>query len=47
MNCHCGTASCRGTVDGRDWRRPELQRKYGSHFSAYLLARIGGAGQDS
>jgi SET domain-containing protein len=44
MDCHCGTASCRGIIDGRDWRRPELQRKYGSYFSAYLLARLG---QDS
>ena len=28
MDCRYGRASCRGTISGRDWRRPELQRKY-------------------
>jgi uncharacterized protein len=41
MECRCGTASCRGTIGGRDWRRPELQRRYGSYFSWYLLRRMG------
>jgi uncharacterized protein len=40
MTCNCGTPSCRGTISGRDWRRPELQRKYGSYFSWYLLRRF-------
>jgi SET domain-containing protein len=40
MQCHCGTASCRGTISGRDWQRPELQRAYGDYFSSYLLRRI-------
>lgn len=39
MRCRCGTASCRGTIDGRDWRRPELQRRYGRYFSWYLQRR--------
>ncbi|MBO0831274.1 MAG: SET domain-containing protein-lysine N-methyltransferase [Actinobacteria bacterium] len=39
MECRCGAASCRGTIDGRDWQRPELRRKYGSYFSSYLLRR--------
>jgi uncharacterized protein len=39
MKCHCGTPSCRGTISGRDWQRPDLQRKYGHYFSAYLLRR--------
>jgi uncharacterized protein len=47
MECQCGTPSCRGTIGGRDWRRPDLQRKYGSYFSAYLLARLGRAKTDS
>lgn len=29
MLCGCGTPSCRGVIHGQDWRRPELQRKYG------------------
>jgi uncharacterized protein len=37
MKCRCGTPSCRGTIGGRDWQRPDLQRKYGSYFSSYLL----------
>ena len=40
MTCRCGTGSCRGTVGGRDWQRPELQQRYGPYFSSYLLRRI-------
>jgi uncharacterized protein len=47
LECHCGTPSCRGTIGGRDWRRPDLQHKYGSYFSAYLLARLDQATTDS
>ncbi len=47
MECRCQTPSCRGTVGGRDWQRPDLQRKYGDYFSAYLLSRITGRAADS
>jgi uncharacterized protein len=40
MACNCGTPSCRGTISGRDWQLPDLQRKYGSYFSCYLLRRF-------
>jgi uncharacterized protein len=40
MECHCGTPSCRGSIDGRDWQRPDLQRKYGDYFSSYLRRRM-------
>jgi SET domain-containing protein len=40
MECQCGTPSCRGTIGGRDWQRPELQRKYGKYFSSYLIRRL-------
>jgi uncharacterized protein len=40
MECHCQTPSCRGTISGRDWQRPDLQRKYGQYFSVYLLRRL-------
>lgn len=40
MKCQCGAPSCRETIDGRDWQRPDLQRRYGNYFSAYLLRRI-------
>lgn len=39
MECRCGTSSCRGTVGGRDWQRPDLQERYGTYFSWYLLRR--------
>ncbi len=42
MTCSCGTPSCRGVVDGRDWRRPELQERYRGWFSWYLQRRIDG-----
>ena len=45
MECRCGTPSCRGVVDGRDWRRPELQQRYGPYFSWYLRRRFDPAGQ--
>ena len=40
MGCQCATPSCRGTIGGRDWQQPDLQRKYGSYFSSYLLHRL-------
>jgi hypothetical protein len=40
MPCHCGAASCRGTVTGRDWQRADLQRKYAGYFSWYIQRRI-------
>jgi SET domain-containing protein len=40
MACQCGTPSCRGTISGRDWQRPELQRKYGKYFSSHLIPRL-------
>ena len=40
MSCHCNTASCRGVIDGHDWRRPDLQRKYHGYFSWYLQRKI-------
>src|SRR5215475_15248318 len=41
LACRCGAASCRGTVTGQDWRKPELQAKYGEHMSWYLRRRMG------
>ena len=40
MQCRCGTPSCRATIGGQDWQRPDLHRKYGNHFSSYLLHRL-------
>ncbi len=40
MPCHCGAASCRGIVTGRDWRRPQLQERYPEQFSPFINRRI-------
>jgi len=40
FECHCGAPNCRGQVNGDDWRRPELQRRYAGHFSPYLQRKI-------
>jgi hypothetical protein len=44
MACKCGAATCRGGVTGQDWRKPELQQKYGDYMSWYLrqMMRSGG-----
>jgi uncharacterized protein len=40
MECRCGASSCRGTIGGRDWQRPDLQRQYGNYFSWYLQRKM-------
>lgn len=40
--CKCGSPKCRGTLTGKDWRRPELQARYAGYFSSYLAAKIAG-----
>jgi SET domain-containing protein len=40
MPCRCGTPSCRQVINGRDWRRPELQSRYAGYFSWYLQRRF-------
>jgi uncharacterized protein len=40
IECNCGAANCRKIVTGKDWRRPELQKRYAGHFSAYLARKI-------
>ena len=38
--CKCGAPSCRKTITGDDWKRKDLQKRYGSHFSQFILERI-------
>jgi SET domain-containing protein len=38
--CYCGASSCRKVLTGKDWQKPELQRKYAGYFSAYLARKI-------
>ena len=40
VKCKCGAANCRGTLTGKDWQRPDLQKQYAGYFSAYLARKI-------
>lgn len=40
FECQCGSQNCRKTVTGKDWTRKDLQEKYGTYFSSYLLQKI-------
>src|SRR5712692_7630464 len=44
--CKCGSPKCRKILTGKDWQRPELQKRYAGYFSAYLARKIA-AGQDA
>lgn len=38
--CNCGSALCRGTITGKDWKLRELQGRYRHHFSPFITERI-------
>jgi uncharacterized protein len=40
VECKCGAPNCRGILTGKDWQRPELQKRYAGYFSPYLARRI-------
>jgi SET domain-containing protein len=40
LACRCGSPRCRGTVTGKDWTKPELQRKYAGWFCWFLQRKI-------
>jgi hypothetical protein len=40
FTCSCGTASCRGTISGADWKDPELRERYQGWFATYIARRI-------
>jgi uncharacterized protein len=40
MICQCNSPRCRKVIDGRDWRRPDLQQRYRGYFSWYLQRKI-------
>lgn len=46
VECNCGAANCRKILTGKDWQRPELQKRYAGYFSPYLARKIA-VGQDS
>jgi hypothetical protein len=40
MPCRCGANTCRGTITGVDWKKPEIQKRYDGYFSWYIQRRI-------
>src|SRR5438874_9383342 len=40
LECNCGAPNCRKTLTGKDWQRPDLQKRYTGYFSAYLACKI-------
>lgn len=38
--CSCGSSLCRRHITGRDWRRGDLQDRYGEHWVPVLLSRV-------
>jgi SET domain-containing protein len=40
VECSCGASDCRKTLTGKDWQRPDLQKRYAAYFSAYLARKI-------
>lgn len=40
MRCNCGSSSCRKVITGQDWRRTDLQARYGDHWVPALLSGI-------
>jgi len=40
MECRCGRPTCRGTITGKDWMKPELREKYKGWFCWFLQRKI-------
>lgn len=38
--CKCGSHLCRHKFTGKDWKQPELQKRYKGHFSPLINKRI-------
>jgi uncharacterized protein len=40
VECNCGAPNCRKILTGKDWQRPDLEKRYAGYFSAYLARKI-------
>jgi uncharacterized protein len=40
VQCRCGAPNCRKILTGKDWQRPELQKRYRGYFSAHLARKV-------
>lgn len=44
--CRCKSPLCRYKITGKDWRNPEIQKRYKGHFSPLLNKRISQLGNN-
>jgi len=40
MICNCGSSNCRKEITGDDWKKDELQKRYGKYFSWFIYKKI-------
>ena len=40
VECNCRAPDCRKILTGKDWRRPDLRKRYADYFSTYLARKI-------
>ena len=40
IECNCSAPDCRKNLTGKDWHRPDLQKRYSGYFSAHLARKI-------
>jgi SET domain-containing protein len=40
LKCNCGANNCRGAITDNDWKRKDLQERYGNHFAWFILKKI-------
>lgn len=45
LMCHCQTYRCRQVIEGRDWRIPQLQKRYAGHWAPEVQRLIDSAGR--
>jgi hypothetical protein len=41
FGCNCGSRNCRGSIRIDDWKRKDLQKRYGRYFSPYIKRKFG------
>ena len=46
VECNCGAPNCRKILTGKDWQRPDVQKRYAGYFSPYLARKIALAMRD-
>ncbi len=40
FTCKCGSANCRGTIDGKSWMKPGFFKKHWEFLSTYMQEKI-------